>query len=273
MRPDVEELRSFYDSRQGQLARRLVNNQIRALWPDLTGRTVLGIGYAGPFLGALDGVARTVAVMPAPQGCTRWPATGPSRTVLASEDELPFPDGSVDRVLLAHALECCQRVSRLLREVWRVLADDGRVLALVPNRRGLWCWSERTPFGAGQPYSAGQLDALLAHHLFEPAGRGQALFLPPTGSRFLLRLAIPIERLGLYMAPRFAGVVLAEAEKRIYLASPELVARTAAQRRVYVPVGSGALAARERTPVVDLRRERAFRRAGSQAQDRTKPVR
>ena len=37
MRPDIDELQEFYASRQGQLARRLVHRQVKALWPDLTG--------------------------------------------------------------------------------------------------------------------------------------------------------------------------------------------------------------------------------------------
>ena len=61
---------------------------------------------------------------------------GPNQTVLASEDELPLVDRSVDRVLMVH-LESAEQGRRLLREVWRVLADGGQALIVVPNRRGL----------------------------------------------------------------------------------------------------------------------------------------
>ena len=44
MRPDIDDLQSFYATRQGQLARRLIHHQLKALWPDLGGRTVLGFG-------------------------------------------------------------------------------------------------------------------------------------------------------------------------------------------------------------------------------------
>jgi SAM-dependent methyltransferase len=244
MRPDVDDLQSFYQSRQGQLARRLILHQVKALWPDLRGCNVMGFGYAAPFLAGLDGAARAVALMPAQQGVARWPQDAACRTALAREDELPLADGSVDRALLIHALECCTNVPRLIREVWRVLADGGRLIAIVPNRQGLWCLSDRTPFGCGQPYSATQLQRTLNSHLFSAEAERTALFLPPTRSRLFLRLAIPAERLGLTFARRFAGVVLIEAEKRIYVGTPLPILNRSGVRR-YVPVADGLVAARD----------------------------
>jgi SAM-dependent methyltransferase len=244
MRPEVDDLQHFYGTRQGQLARRLIHHQIKALWPDLTACNVLGFGYAAPFLAGFDTAARTVALMPAEQGVGRWPQDGRGRAALAREDELPLADGSIDRVLLVHALECCGNVPRLIREIWRVLADGGRMIVVVPNRRGLWALSDRTPFGHGQPYSRGQLERTLNGHLFTPQAERAALFLPPTQSRLLLRLAVPAERLGLGFARRFAGVVLIEAEKQIYVgtAVPAL-ARSRVRR--YAPVVQGLAAARD----------------------------
>lgn len=236
MRPDISEVMAFYASRHGRLARRLVDQQIRALWPDLTGRVVVGIGHAQPYLAALDDAERTLALVPSGQSMAPWPAAGRGRAALVDEAELPLGDGVADCVLLAHGLEISTRTRRLLREVWRVLADGGRLLALVPNRTGLWCWSERTPFGHGQPYSVGQLEKTLRRHLFEPVAARHALCLPPTESRLLLRLALPLERVGLRLAPRLSGVVLVEAEKRIAQGTIELVAPVRQKRRVAVPV-------------------------------------
>jgi SAM-dependent methyltransferase len=244
MRPEVDDLRRFYSTRQGQLARRLIHHQLKALWPDLTGRNILGFGYAAPFLAGLDAAARTVALMPTAQGACRWPPDAKGRTALAREDELPLPDGSIDRVLLVHALECCTNVPRLLREIWRVLADGGRMVVVVPNRRGLWCLSDRTPFGHGQPYSRGQLERTLGSQLFTPLAERTALFMPPTQSRLLLRLAVPAERLGLGFARQFAGLVLVEAEKQIYVGTA-VPALSRSRGRRYVPAIEGLAAARE----------------------------
>ncbi len=246
MRPGFGELEAFYASRQGQLARRLIAHQLRHLWPDLRGRSVLGLGYASPFLGALEDAERAVAFLPAENGAK--PAAGDhaaGRAALVREDDLPLADGSVDRVLLVHALECADDPGRLLREVWRVLADGGRLVAVVPNRRGLWALSDRTPFGHGQPYSSGQLARRLTGQLFEPGAERGALYLPPTGSRFLLRLAVPAERLGLGLAPRLGGVVLLEAEKRIYVGTPLRVLDRPKARRYVAAVPRDLVAARE----------------------------
>src|SRR5947207_8712583 len=51
---------------------------------------------------------------------------------------LPLGDAAVDRVLLVHALEMSRDAEALLREAWRVLAPGGRLLAVIPNRRGIW---------------------------------------------------------------------------------------------------------------------------------------
>jgi SAM-dependent methyltransferase len=245
MRPDVIELQAFYGSRQGQLVRRLVSRQLRLLWPDLADLRVLGLGYALPFLGPLsDGAERVCVVMSPAQGVVRWPPERPNQVASAAVEELPLPDRSIDRVLMVHALESAEQSQRLLREVWRVLADGGQALVVVPNRRGLWCLSESTPFGHGRPFSSTQLKEALRGNLFTPRRTARALFVPPSRSRLVLRTAVAWERLGLRWAKHFAGVLLMEAEKQIYAvpAEPALSRRRAP---AYVPIPR-ALAAAER---------------------------
>jgi hypothetical protein len=121
----------------------------------------------------------------------------------------------------------------MLREIWRVLADDGRLLIVVPARRGMWSRSDRTPFGQGQPYSMSQLTRLLRDNLFTPTATGRALYLPPIGSATLLRAAPAWERLGRRWFPRFAGVLLAEASKEIYAAAP--LRRLRRRRAILLP--------------------------------------
>lgn len=243
MRPDVIELQGFYATRQGQLVRRLISRQIRELWPDLTGRRVVGLGYPLPFLGPISEEAERVCVlMPQTQGVLRWPSARPNRVALTGDCELPLPDCSIDRVLMVHALESAEQVRPFLRETWRVLADRGQALIVVPNRRGLWGISETTPFGHGRPYSAAQLKEVLRGNLFAPQRGASALFMPPFRSRLLMRTAVAWERIGLRWARHFAGVVLMLAEKQIYAAPVEPALK---RRRMpaYAPVPSRMAAA------------------------------
>jgi SAM-dependent methyltransferase len=219
--------------------------QIRQLWPNLTGLNAVGLGHAQPFLGTLEEAARVVAFttpgLPPP---SEVDAAG--RCAAVVENMLPLADSSVDRLLLVHSLETSPALKRLMREVWRVLVDGGRIIALVPNRRGLWCWSERTPFGHGQPYSVGQLERTLRRHLLEPVAARNALFLPPVQSGLLLRFAIPVERLGLRLAPQLSGVVLVEAEKQVFIPAPVSPRPERATRRIYAVASQSAMAARSR---------------------------
>ncbi len=229
---DVVDLLDFYDSRLGQVARGMIQRRLRALWPDVRGETVLGLGYATPYLHAFgDQAERVIAVMPARQGVLHWPLGDRNLVSLADEVELPLPDLSVDRVLLAHGLECTEQLRGMLREVWRVLSERGRLLVVVPNRRGLWARREATPFGAGQPYTAGQLTRLLRDNLFTPLNTTRALFLPPLDRRLLLRSAPAFENLGQRWFQVFAGVVMVEAGKRLYAATAVPAKR---RRRVLV---------------------------------------
>ena len=238
---DVVDLRDFYVSTLGQVARRMVRRRLRELWPDVTGQNVLGLGYAVPYLnGFREEAERVLAAMPAGQGVLHWPPDEAGLTTLIDELELPFPDLSMDRVLLIHALECAEQVRPLMREIWRVLSGSGRLLVVVPNRRGIWARLERTPFGHGLPYTPGQLSRVLRDNLFPPLESHPALFVPPVHSRMVLSSAPAWEQIGRRIFTTFSGVVMTEAVKQIYAAE---ATPTANRRRRYLPVP-------ERTPRV-----------------------
>ena len=238
MASDVVDLRDFYRTGLGQVARRMIRRAVRRVWPELHGMRLLGLGYATPFLSALSAeTERTVAMMPASLGVLGWPPDGRNVVTLADEGELPFADYSIDRVLLVHALESSEQARPMLKEIWRVLAGGGRLLIVVPNRRGIWARLDRTPFGYGHPYTGSQLSQLLRDELFTPVGSRAALFVPPTRSRMILRSALAWERIGARWFPTFGGLVLVEATKQIY-AKPSL-ARAPRRRLVYAPAPHG----------------------------------
>jgi SAM-dependent methyltransferase len=218
---DVVDLRNFYAQRLGVVARRFVGRGIRARFADARGMSVLGIGYATPYLGLFrEEAERCLACMPAAQGVVKWPSLRPGLTALVDELALPLPDAAVDRVLLLHALEMAHDPGALLREVWRVLAAGGRMLAVVPNRRGLWARMDTTPFGHGRPYSRSQITYLLRETWFTPIGWSEALYVPPIARGWFLRSAVAWERAGSTISAPFAGVHIVEATKQLYRAIP-----------------------------------------------------
>ena len=241
---DVVDLRDFYGRGLGVVARRFIGRGIRAHWPDLKGQRLLGIGYATPYLGLFrEEAERCLAFMPAAQGVVKWPTARPTLTALVDETELPLTDSAVDRVLLVHALEMADDAIALLREIWRVLAPNGRLLAVVPNRRGLWARIDTTPFGHGRPYSRAQITNILRESWFTPNGWGEALYVPPIARGWFLRSAVAWERTGASVSAPFAGVHIVEATKQVYRAIPARRERrklVPALRPVLAPSAGGA---------------------------------
>lgn len=214
MHLDVASLKDFYATPLGQIARRLLARRIRAHWGAATGDTVAALGFGTPFLGPYRNEAKQIcALMPESQGALIWPPSASILSALVEEGSLPLRDNSVDRLLVVHCLEVAEQVKPLLRELWRVVKPEGRVLVVVPNRRGMWAHVETTPFGHGRPYSRSQLDMLLQQSLFTPMSWETALHLPPFDRAMLVRSAAAWERIGAKMSPRFGGVLIVEARK------------------------------------------------------------
>jgi len=243
MWPDVVDLNEFYRRPLGGVARRMIQRRIREIWPDLRGMSLLGLGYATPYLQSYQGeAARVIAAMPAQQGVIPWPDSRPGLVTLTDGAELPFEDLSIDRLLMVHAVEHGEQLRAQMREAWRVLSASGRILIVVPNRRGIWARLERTPFGHGLPYTNRQARRLLQDCLFSPVDSGRALYIPPSRWRFVLTSAPAMERIGRRLFPTFSGVLLIEAIKQIYGAAP--TANVARARRKLVVIPGNAASAR-----------------------------
>jgi len=235
MYPDVIDLNDFYDSELGRTTCQLVTRHMSKIWPDVKGMRLMGVGFAAPYLEPFRGQAeQVIAVMPAAQGVIRWPRHGPALATLADEHELPLADESIDRVILIHTLENTDHAGALLREAWRVMTAGGRLLIVVPNRRGLWSRSEGTPFGHGRPFTGRQINRLLQGSMFSPLRKRAALFMPPSQRNFLLRFAVPFERIGGRWWRNFGGVRLVEASKQIYGLNTTPTAKRS-RRRTVVP--------------------------------------
>lgn len=233
MHMDIVDLRQFYATPVGASARRSIEQALSAMWKPMSNERLVGLGYTGPYLDRFRAdTERTVALMPARQGAVHWPFGEPCATALVFDEDLPLPDSSVDRMLLVHALEHCESPSETLTEIWRVLAPGGKLLIVVPNRRGVWARMDHTPFGAGRPYSGGQLSRLLRDHMLTPTAWSDALHFPPSQKGFVLKSMPALERFGRRFAPAFAGAVVVEATKQLYQGLP---VRQRQSRRVFVP--------------------------------------
>ena len=216
MHLDVTELSKFYASPMGSVVRQILRRRIRERWPNVKDETIIGLGYASPYLSIFQSEARRLgAFMPATQGVIKWPKNGPYLSCLTENRQLPLIDASVDRILAVHSLEMSEASPRFLRELWRVLKPEGSILFIVPNRRSLWSRLDTTPFGHGRPYSHGQMDRILTDALFHPTEWTTALHIPPFNLRPMLGSAGALEKFGAKFTPGFGGLIMIEAKKSI----------------------------------------------------------
>jgi len=106
-----------------------------------------------------------------PSSSSQPPAGGPGGPRAAAInlhcefDALPFPNASIDLVVLPHTLELARDPHQTLREVERVLVPEGRVVIAGFNPASLWGLRQR------------------AGHVKRGMGfsRGQSLYLPSAG--------------------------------------------------------------------------------------------
>ncbi|MEQ8557635.1 MAG: methyltransferase domain-containing protein [Henriciella sp.] len=218
MRLAASDLEGFYGSRLGEAVVFLLMKRMGDLWGDCSELNVLGMGYAQPLLLGYAGTAKTcVSTTPHISSRPPWSATerGVS-TCIAEEDRLPFGDGAFERIILLHAIEEADSPRAVLREAWRLLAPEGRMLVAVANRKGLWSLFENTPFGHGRPWTRRQLIAYLGDHLFQVTASTTAVHMPPVSWDPFSSGAEGWERFGELFAPGLGGVVMVEAVKRLY---------------------------------------------------------
>ena len=212
---DVVDLRDFYTNPLGKVTREVLRGRIREAWPNVAGMNIAGIGYALPYLDMFDEARRVVALMPDSLGVIASAnARGNNRSALVLEDALPLADSSVDRVLLVHCMEFSETLRPLLRQIWRALAPQGRLLLVLPNRLGMWARVESTPFGHGRPWTRTQLLQFLREAMYAPEYSRTCLSVPPWSP--CMRWANGWERIGGKLYPGLAGLLIAEASKQVH---------------------------------------------------------
>lgn len=214
---DVVDLREFYASALGQSAQKRIARLLSSRLKPHAAQTVLGLGYAHPYFESLTASdVVTLSFMLARQGVIHWPSEQAVKAALVDECDLPLLESVADHVIVAHGLELSDDPLAMLQEIWRVMAPQGKLMLVVPNRRGLWSASDASPFGHGQPFSRSQITGLLKEARFSVTWSKEALVMPPFTAPAFLKMAPAFERLGARVLGRYSGVLLVEAMKQVY---------------------------------------------------------
>ena len=217
MRQSAATLEAFYTTRLGRAAADRIGQRLLDLWGPCDGQTVLCIGFPAPLLALWQDSARTcIGVLPEDMGAARLTSVRGGVLTLSPESRLPFGDGVFDRICMLHALEEADSPRLLMREVWRILAPEGRLALAAANRKSLWSLNEGKAFGHGRPWTRRQLISFISDGLFQVTASTTAVHMPPLNWSLITAASKSWERAGELITPGLGGVVLIEAVKHLY---------------------------------------------------------
>ena len=69
----------------------------------------------------------------------------PTRSALVDEETLPLPDQGIDQNSLYSCFRELPLSFQLFLKKCGILKPEGKILFIVPNRRGLWAQSDNNP--------------------------------------------------------------------------------------------------------------------------------
>jgi SAM-dependent methyltransferase len=230
MRPTINHLHKFYHSPLGKRVAKSLQIQVKDWWPNNHDLSLVGLGFPLPVLPSLsEGTERTLSFMPARQGASRWQRSDSTvqddrrgnLTAMVESSYLPLPDVSVDRFVMLHLVEHTVDLQTSLREAWRVLKPEGRLLVIAPNRTSIWARVENNPFAFGRPFSRSQLNSILEDAQFEPLRSRHGLFFPPSQRPTAIKFSSALDSIGGKIMPLAGGVIFGESIKRLVIPPPQ----------------------------------------------------
>ncbi len=226
----VRQLRNWYVSPAGKVLSNELQHKLAQLLPELFGYYALQVGTVADEMDLLHSSAISQKI---------YMAMGASQCdVIASPLALPFPQDTLDLIVLPHTLDFSQQPHQVLREVHRVLIPDGHIvvigfnpvsmmglskLALFRSRRAPW---------TGHFYTARRLKdwfSLLGFVVVKAEHVG--LCLPIQNLRLQRHLGF-LKKADHYRIGNLGGVQLFIARKRVLTLTPKLQPRRS-QRRIF----------------------------------------
>ncbi|MDH3451513.1 MAG: class I SAM-dependent methyltransferase [Gammaproteobacteria bacterium] len=145
--------------------------------------------------------------------------------LVAQSSALPFCGRSLDTVVLMHTLELSGDPYQVLREVDRVLADDGYLIVIGFNRRSLWgtlrgilSWRDKAPWNT-RFYSTNRVQDWLSVLGFRTLRRESVFYQPPVQQAGVLRRLEFLNSLR-YVFPHSGAVYILKARKHTVPLTP-----------------------------------------------------
>jgi len=225
---DIIDLKEFYRSPLSKVVIDTIQKILKSL-RQAANRTLF-VGFGAPFANQTQ---NEILLMQAHLGVLAWPDSQNNRAVLCYENDWAFTDHLFDEIILIHGLEHTQHADNLLQECYRCLRPEGRLVVIVPNRRGIWVRSDKTPFGFGQPYTLTQLSNILKKSEFIPVEVVRGLYNFPSSTRLGNLGSWLFECIATRTLQKFSGLVGVSAIKRVYAGVS--IKKNKKEQRIAVP--------------------------------------
>jgi SAM-dependent methyltransferase len=200
---DSVDSRVFYQSQRGRRIQELLRTHIGKMWADISNERILPLGCASLLFNSPPLVSgRMTATQEENFSC------------LVDSKNKPLPDADLDCIVALHAAATSSEMTFLLREAWRVLKGEGRLLIIVSRRHSAWAQNPDTPFGCEEAYAATQIKNALSNQGFFVTRARRALYASPHCLETSFSLARNIEMIAPFLLCG-GGVLLVEGQKRI----------------------------------------------------------
>ncbi len=226
MQVSLKDFKDFYRSGAGKKALKILCENLDADFSNNSNQSILGYGFTIPHLERLISRPQTAinyfpifGENPMPDLLGLGQSAKPD--IIGEAQFLPFKDAQFDKILCVHSLEESDSPKQILRELWRVLAPEGRLIIILPNRRGAWARSDKTPFGHGRPFTRSQLMKLLSDTMFNVNCAKRVLFTPPLFCGAHDSISDGFEKIGPKLFPTFGGLLYFELSKRQFIEPPK----------------------------------------------------
>ncbi|OGO91941.1 MAG: hypothetical protein A3F10_02410 [Coxiella sp. RIFCSPHIGHO2_12_FULL_42_15] len=212
----LEQLQQWYATPPGQWLLQFEQEQANKWVPLVRGATVLQMG----------GLPDTFSIAKHASEHYYFLSSQPSEVekknvdLIAHQEELPFLPNSVNVVLLVHVLEYAEHPTAVLKEVFDILAPNGKLLLFCFNPWSLWgmhkLLSKNKPFPwKGKFISPARLQNWLISLGFSNLKDKTLCFRSPYNKRRLTRFAFFCEALGQITIPMLGAVSVFLVEKRV----------------------------------------------------------
>lgn len=217
MYQDYSEFEKFYRSDLGKNLKYFVSSKLKK-YIYLYEKEIVGFfGYGNPYLDLIQKKNNRIFNFSSEKiGTCKNLSNEESVNILFDEEKLPIEDNFFNHILVVHYLENANNLKKNLRELWRVLAPEGKIYIILPNKKSSWNHSLKSPFSSGFGFSKNKINHMLEDNFFETQFIERLIYFPPWNLPMIQKNKFLFEKVGSYFWRFFNGVYVCVAKKRLY---------------------------------------------------------